>query len=87
MNTIIGNPITSGGGGLELVANVADGATVTATLGSKTVTGVSSGGQARLKIPQEGKWRVSATKGAQASFPQEIDVSIPATVDLVLPSQ
>ena len=87
MSTILGNPITLGGGGLELVANVADGATVTATLGSKTVTGVSVGGQARLKIPQEGKWRVSATKGAQASFPQEIDVSIPVTVDFVLPSQ
>lgn len=87
MSTILGNPITLGGGGLELVANVVDGATVTATLGSKTVTGVSVDGQARLKIPQEGKWRVSATKGAQASFPQEIDVSIPVTVDFVLPSQ
>lgn len=42
--SILGNPITLGGGGLELVANVVDGATVTATLGSKTVTGVSSGG-------------------------------------------
>ena len=87
MSTILGNPITLGGGGLELVANVADGATVTATLGSKTVTGVSVGGQARLKIPQEGKWTVSATNGAQASFPQKIDVSVPATVDFVLPSQ
>lgn len=87
MSVIYGNPIIAGGGGLELVANVADGATVTATLGSKTVTGVSSGGQARLKIPQEGKWTVSATKGAQVSFPQEIDVSVPATVDLLLPSQ
>lgn len=82
MSTILGNPITLGGGGLELVANVADGATVTATLGSKTVTGVSSGGQARLKIPQEGKWTVSAKKGSQASFPQE--VSVPATVDITL---
>lgn len=87
MNTIIGNPITLGGGGLELVANVADGATVTATLGSKTVTGVSVDGQARLKIPQEGKWTVSATNGSQVSFPQKIDVSVPATVELVLPSQ
>ena len=54
MSVIYGNPIIAGGGGLELVANVADGATVTATLGSKTVTGVSVDGQARLKIPQEG---------------------------------
>lgn len=85
MNTIIGNPITFGGGGLELVANVANGATVTATLGSKTVTGVSSGGQARLKIPQEGKWTVSATSGAQVSIPQEI--SVPATIDIALVAQ
>lgn len=82
MSTILGNPITLGGGGLELVANVADGATVTATLGSKTVTGVSSGGQARLKIPQEGKWRVSATSGSQVSIPQII--SVPATIDITL---
>lgn len=82
MSTILGNPITLGGGGLELVANVADGATVTATLGSKTVTGVSVDGQARLKIPQEGKWTVSATSGSQVSIPQII--SVPATIDITL---
>ena len=85
MSTILGNPITLGGGGLELVANVADGATVTATLGSKTVTGVSSGGQARLKIPQEGKWTVSAVKGLMVSVPQ--DVNVPATLDILLVAQ
>ena len=82
MSTIIGDIVTLGGGGLELVANVDTGATVTATLGSKTVTGVSVGGQARLKIPQEGKWTVSATSGAQVSIPQII--SVPATVDITL---
>ena len=85
MSTILGNPITLGGGGLELVANVADGATVTATLGSKTVTGVSVGGQARLKIPQKGKWTVSAASGAMESAPYE--VSVPATVDITLLKQ
>ena len=85
MSVIYGNPIIAGGGGLELVANVADGATVTATLGSKTVTGVSVGGQARLKIPQEGKWTVSATSGALVSAPQEIIV--PATIDIALVKQ
>ena len=83
--SILGNPITLGGGGLELVANVADGATVTATLGSKTVTGVSVGGQARLKIPQEGKWTVSAVKGLMVSVPQQI--SVPATLDIPLVAQ
>lgn len=82
MSTILGNPITLGGGGLELVANVDTGATVTATLGSKTVTGVSVDGQARLKIPQKGKWTVSATSGSQVSIPQII--SVPATVDITL---
>ena len=82
MSTIIGDIVTLGGGGLELVANVETGATVTATLGSKTVTGVSVGGQARLKIPQEGKWTVSATSGAQVSIPQII--SVPVTVDITL---
>lgn len=82
MSTILGNPITLGGGGLELVANVDTGATVTATLGSKTVTGVSVDGQARLKIPQEGKWTVSASSGAMVSAPQEIIV--PATIDIAL---
>lgn len=82
MSTILGNPITLGGGGLELVVNVDTGATVTATLGSKTVTGVSVGGQARLKIPQEGKWTVSATSGSQVSIPQII--SVPATIDITL---
>ena len=85
MSVIYGNPIIAGGGGLELVANVADGATVTATLGSKTVTGVSSGGQARLKIPQEGKWTVSAASGTMVSVPQEI--SVPATIDIALVAQ
>lgn len=81
---MINNSLLYNNGGLELVANVADGATVTATLGSKTVTGVSVDGQARLKIPQEGKWRVSATNGTAVSDQQE--VSVPATVDLSLPS-
>ena len=82
MSTILGNPITLGGGGLELVANVVTGATVTAKLGSKTVTGVSVGGQARLKITQEGKWTVFAKKGTQTSTSQE--VGVPATVDITL---
>ena len=85
MSTIIGDIVTLGGGGLELVANVETGATVTATLGSKTVTGVSVDGQVRLEIPQEGKWTVSATSGALVSVTQEI--SVPATIDIALVSQ
>lgn len=82
---MIDNFLLYNNGGPELVANVVDGATVTATLGSKTVTGVSVDGQARLKIPQEGKWTVSAANGAQEFIPQE--VSVPATVDITLVAQ
>ena len=82
MSTILGNPITLGGGGLELVVNVDTGATVTATLGSKTVTGVSADGQIRLKIPEKGKWTVSAVKGLMVSVPQ--DINVPATLDIPL---
>lgn len=85
MSVIYGNPITLGGGGLELVCNVDTGATVTATLGGKSVSGVSVDGQAVLKIPQEGKWTVSATSGLLVSAPQEIIV--PATIDIVLARQ
>lgn len=85
MSVIYGNPIIAGGGGLELVANVETGATVTATLGSKTVAGVSVDGQARLKIPQEGKWTVSAVKGMMVSVPQ--DINVPATMDIQLVGQ
>ena len=85
MNTIIGNPITLGGGGLELVANVETGATVTAKLGSKTVTGISVDGQIRLKIPNEGEWEVSAAKGISVSVPQKINV--PATVNIAFVAQ
>lgn len=79
---MIDNFLLYNNGDPELVVNVADGATVTATLGSKTVTGVSVDGQARLKIPQEGKWTVSAANGTQEYIPQE--VSVPATVDITL---
>lgn len=85
MSVIYGNPIIVGGGGLELVCNVDTGSTVTATLGSQTVTGVSADGQIRLKIPKEGKWTVSAVKGLMVSVPQQINV--PATLDIPLVAQ
>lgn len=85
MSVIYGNPIVVGGGGLELVCNVDTGSTVTATLGSQTVTGVSADGKIRLKIPQEGKWTVSAVKGLMVSVPQQI--SVPATLDIPLVAQ
>lgn len=82
MSTILGNPITLGVG-LELVVNVDTGATVTATLGDKTVTGVSANGQARLKIPNEGEWSVYAVKEAFTSPAKTIRVPATVTLDLV----
>ena len=86
MSEIIGNPIIVGGGaGMELVCNVGSGATVTAKLGSKTITGISADGQCRLKIPEEGQWEVSAVKGALTSVKQT--VAVPATVNIDLVSK
>lgn len=82
MSTILGNPITLGVG-LELVVNVDTGATVSATLGDKTVTGVSANGQARLKIPNEGEWSVYAVKESFTSPTKTIRVPATVTLDLV----
>lgn len=47
---------------LQLIVTVSAGATVTATNGSKTITGTSdSTGVCTLTVPEIGTWRVSAT--------------------------
>lgn len=56
------------GGGNTIVVTVDSGATVTATNGSKTVSGVSVNGTCTLKVPEVGTWTVTATKdGMEAS--------------------
>nr|DAJ17459.1 MAG TPA: hypothetical protein [Siphoviridae sp. ctJZ725] len=53
---------------LQLVVTVSAGATVTATNGSKTISGTAdSTGVCTLTVPETGTWSVSATLGGQTS--------------------
>ena len=65
---------TSGGASFSLVVTVESGAAVTATNGSKTVSGTSSGGTCTLTLPEAGTWTVSATKGGQSSGTKTVSV-------------
>ena len=52
----------------QLIVTVSAGATVTATNGSKTITGMSdSTGVCTLTVPEPGTWSVSATLDGQTS--------------------
>lgn len=60
---------------LQLIVTVSAGATVTATNGSKTITGTSdSTGVCTLTVPEIGTWRVSATLGGQTSDTKSVSV-------------
>ena len=77
MGVIYGRAITAGGGkGSEVIVNTEAGATVTAVLGSTTVTAVAdSAGKAALKLSKEGNWTISATiDGAQSNT---VTVTVP----------
>lgn len=52
---------------LKIVVSVTSGATVTATKGSKIVSGTSVNGTCTLVVPEEGEWTVSATLGGATS--------------------
>lgn len=64
------NYFPGGSGGLlpQIIVTVDSGSTVTATLGGKTVTGVSDG-TCVLNIPSYGEWIISATLGGKISLP------------------
>ena len=77
-----------GGGGEPNVLTVAvdTGAIVTATNGDKTVVGTSVGGNAVLKLPKAGTWRIIATKDGQTAedsivivdeYPVEVAFGLP----------
>lgn len=60
----------------QLVVTVSAGATVTATNGSKTITGTSdSTGVCTLAVPEIGTWSVSATLGGQASDTKTVSIT------------
>lgn len=61
---------------LQLIVTVSAGATVTATNGSKTISGTSdSTGVCTLTVPEPGTWSVSATLGGQTSNTKSVSIT------------
>ena len=52
---------------LKIVVSVTSGATVTATKGSKVVSGTAVNGTCTLTVPEAGTWSVKATRNGQTS--------------------
>ena len=61
---------------LQLLVTVSAGATVTATNGSKTISGTAdSTGVCTLTVPEPGTWSVSATLGGQTSDTKTVSIT------------
>ena len=60
---------------LKIIVAVTSGATVTATKGSKIVSGTSVNGTCTLVVPEEGEWTVSATLGGEISKSNVVNVT------------
>ena len=61
---------------LQLIVTVSAGATVTATNGSKTISGTAdSTGVCTLTVPEPGTWSVSATLGGQTSDTKTVSIT------------
>ena len=68
---------------LQLVVTVSAGATVTATNGSKTISGTAdSTGVCTLTVPEPGTWSVSATLGGQTSNTKSVSITDSYAVEL-----
>ena len=59
---------------LKIVVSVTSGATVTATKGSKVVSGTSVDGTCTLTVPEAGTWSVKATLGGKTSDTKNVSV-------------
>ena len=57
---------------LQIIVSVTSGATVTATKGSKVVSGTSVNGVCTLIVPEAGTWSVKATLGGETSDTKSI---------------
>lgn len=68
------NAVSKPGVELSLVVSVTTGATVTATKGSKTVSGTVAGGSCVLALPEAGTWSVKATYNGQTSDTKSVSV-------------
>ena len=58
---------------LKIIVSVASGATVTATKGSKVVSGTSVNGTCTLTVPEAGTWSVEATLNGQTSDTKSVN--------------
>lgn len=71
----------------QLVVTVSAGATVTATNGSKTISGTSdSTGVCTLIVPETGTWSVSATLGGQTSDTKTVSITDSYAVEIFFAS-
>lgn len=68
------NAVSKPGVELSLVVSVTSGAAVTATKGSKTVTGTAASGSCTLALPEAGTWSVKATLNGQTSDTKSVSV-------------
>ena len=59
---------------LQIIVSVTSGATVTATKGSKVVSGTSVNGACTLVVPEAGTWSVKATHNGQTSNTASVSV-------------
>ncbi len=67
----------------QLIVTVSAGATVTATNGSKTITGTSDNtGVCTLAVPEVGTWSVSATLNGQTSNTKTVSITDSYAVEL-----
>ena len=60
---------------LKIVVSVTSGAAVTATKGSKVVSGTAVNGTCTLTVPESGTWSVKATLGGQTSDTKSVSVA------------
>lgn len=60
---------------LQIIVSVASGATVTATKGSKVVSGTAINGTCTLTVPEAGTWSVKATHNGQTSDAKSVSIT------------
>ena len=67
---------------LQIIVTVESGATVTATKGSKVVSGTSVNGKCTLTVPEAGTWSVKATRNGQTPNTKNITFTDSYTTSL-----
>ena len=68
---------------LKIIVTVTSGATVTATKGSKVVSGTAINGTCTLTVPEAGTWSVKATRNGQTSNTKSVTFTDSYTTSLM----